>query len=236
VSDRESGKTFSCNSFKRLLYHYQADELPEPQRRDMDRHLEVCPGCARRLAVEDVFLTGIKSRLHRSEAPPGLRTRVRAALGEEPPARSLSAWFRAPWLVPAAASVLLVLLLSPALGRFSEPPWAMPAGVVHVEREVTVVALPCDRAGLALHRQKSCGDPSHLNALKIGPDQYWSISLDQDSGRDLAVDHDMRGHVLRVEGDLYTGIRTLHLSGFKDLGVTGLSAAMLPLGATPTQR
>jgi len=108
----------------------------------------------------------------------------------------------------------------------------MPAGVVHVDREVTVVDLWCDRAGLDLHLQKSCSDPSHLNALRIGPDQYWNISLDQDSGRELAVDHDMRGHVLRVEGDLYTGIRTLHLSGFTDLGVTGLSAAVLPAGAT----
>ena len=116
------------------------------------------------------------------------------------------------------------------------PARTRPAGVVHVDREVTVVDLRCDRAGLALHRQKSCRDPNHLNALRIGPDQYWSISLDQDSGRDLAVDHEMRGHVLRVEGDLYTGIRTLHLSGFTDLGVSRLSAGLMPASAPETRR
>ena len=43
----------SCSDFKRKLFHYQADELPEDERLEMDAHLDECPGCAHRLEVEE---------------------------------------------------------------------------------------------------------------------------------------------------------------------------------------
>jgi anti-sigma factor (TIGR02949 family) len=201
-------KTHLCRRFERDLFHFQAGELPEDEQRALADHVDGCPGCARRLEVEDGFLRGLKGRLGREEAPPELRVRVREALENQAAPRRSPGWLRTPWLVPAAAALLLAVLLIPAM-----PPWA---GVMHVEREVTVVDIDCEGAGRTLEEQRLCAHPHHLNALKVGPDQYWNISLQQEAGRRLVADREMRGHRVLVTGDLYTSIRTLHVTGFAD--------------------
>ena len=217
----------SCGAFRRKLYHFQAGELPEGQREAFSRHLGDCPDCARRLAVEDEILGALKGRLRRVPAPPGLDERVRAALRQETGSGGFLAWFRSPWLVPAAAALLLAVLLMPALGGFGVSGSGSPAGVVRVDTEVVVVDLDCDRAGKTLAQQRRCEHPLHLNALKVSPGRYWSVSLDQELSRHLVADEEMRGHRLHVEGDLYTGIRTLRLSDFTDLGMVGVSARVI---------
>lgn len=214
-------RTHLCRRFERDLFHFQAAELPEDEQRALADHVDGCPGCARRLEVEDGFLRGLKGRLGREEAPPELRDRVREALENQAAPRRSPGWLRTPWLVPAAAALLLAVLLIPAM-----PPWA---GVMHVEREVTVVDIDCEGAGRTLEEQRRCTHPHHLNALKVGPDQYWNVSLQQEAGRRLVTDREMRGHRILVTGDLYTSSRTLHVTGFADQDLEGsLSAAVTP--------
>lgn len=220
-------KTHLCRRFERDLFHFQAGELPEDEQRALADHVDECPGCARRLEIENGFLRGLKGRLGRVEAPPELRVRVREALGGEATSRRSPGWLRNPWLVPAAAALLLAILLIPTM-----PPWA---GIMHVEREVTVVDIDCDTAGRTLEQQRHCAHPHHLNALKIGPNQYWNISLQQAAGRRLVADREMRGHRVLVTGDLVTSIRTLQLTGFTDRDLEGsLSAGLTPASA-PSQ-
>jgi hypothetical protein len=88
--------------------------------------------------------------------------------------------------------------------------------VVSVDRHVTVVDIDCEGMGWTLAQQRQCTHPHHLNALKVGPDQYWNISLDQELGRRLVADREMRGHRLHVVGDLYSSIHTLRLASFTD--------------------
>lgn len=209
MMNHEHQKTPVCRKFERELYHLQAGELPEDEQRTLREHASACGPCARLLEVEDSLLRSLKRRLVRAEAAPDLRVRVREALEQQALPGRFTSWLRAPWLVPAAAALVLALLLIPTL-----PP-AM-TGVVQVEREVTVVDIDCASAGRTVEQQRHCTHPHHLNALQVGPEQYWNISLDREAGRRLVADREMRGHRLRVVGDLYTGIKTLHLTSFID--------------------
>ncbi len=222
MKDEVTKKTVSCDKFRRDLYHLQAGELPEAEQLALAGHAEDCLCCGQLLAFEEAFLRGLKRRLSRAAAPPELRASVREALDREAVPVTFGAWLRAPWLIPAAAALVLALLLVPALTRIGR-------GVVPVEREVTLVDLDCDRAGLTFEQQRRCTDPRHLNAFKIGPAKYWTIGVDPESDRALVVDRDARGHQLHVVGNLYTNIRTLHVTSHTDQGAVGLSTDLQPV-------
>ena len=80
--DLQVRKPVNCTIFAHWLVHFQADELPEADRAALQEHIDVCAGCQRRLEVEDRFLDVLRERMPRVPAPPGLETRVRAALEE----------------------------------------------------------------------------------------------------------------------------------------------------------
>ncbi|NIW35703.1 MAG: hypothetical protein GWN32_03930, partial [Gemmatimonadetes bacterium] len=83
----------NCHLFKDSIVHFQAGELSAEEHEAMLEHLNGCEGCARRLEVEEGILRGVKAKLDREVAPPGLETRIRAALdAEAPPARS-GGWY-----------------------------------------------------------------------------------------------------------------------------------------------
>ena len=212
------GKRLNCNVFRQSIYHFQADELPESERQALQEHLDACTDCATRLEVEESFLRGIKARVVRAPAPPGLETRIRAALEQRRVSvRGSSAWFRAPWFAAAAASLLLALLLLPWTDSPFDREQSTP--VLQVEQEVTVVDHDCDRAGLSYPQQRGCRNERHLNALKLQDGSYWNIGVDEEASRDLLLDPHMRGHRILVRGDLYPAIRTLELRGSRDLGL-----------------
>ena len=94
--------------------------------------------------------------------------------------------------------------------------------------EVMLVDLNCDRAGLTFEQQRRCTNPLHLNVFKVGPAEYWTIGVDPDSDRGLLVDRNARGHQLHVVGNLYTRIRTLHVTSHTDKGAVGLSTDLRP--------
>jgi anti-sigma factor RsiW len=133
-----------CAAFKRSLFHFQADEIPETNRTPLEEHLADCQCCAGRLAFEDGMLSGVRKRLGAGEPPPGLETRVRASLRQASPAGATRGWFRAPLSVAAiAASLLLAVLLVPlgdATGLPTQASGEPYAGTVRV------VDLDCHRA------------------------------------------------------------------------------------------
>ena len=221
MKDEFAKKTVSCDKFRRDLYHLQAGELSEAEQLALAGHAGECSCCGRLLAFEEAFLRGLKRRLSRAPAPPELRASVREALEREALPVRFGAWLRAPWLVPAAAALVLALLLVPALSRIGN-------GVRTVDREVLLVDLDCDRSGLTFEQQRRCTNPLHLNAFKVGPGEYWTIGVDPDSDRGLVVDRSVRGHRLHVVGDLYTRFRTLHVTSHTDHGAVELSTDLRP--------
>lgn len=216
MNKQERDQVLDCRIFQLNLYHFQADELSDAERRPLQDHLDGCEICARRLAVEDDLLRCLRQRLRRAPAPAELQWRVRSALRE---ARGASSWMglRRPWLTAAAASVLLLVLLVPGMrGLFQGR--SSPGERFGLEREVTLVDLDCDRAGASLEQQRRCHHPHHINALRLASGEHWNLSLDGADARLLALRHDMRGHRLRVQGDFVPALRALRLTRFSDLG------------------
>lgn len=210
MTQRTSGKSADCRRLERDLFHFQAGELPEVEMRSIARHLDECPGCARREQIERDLLKVVKSRFSSVPAPPGLRDRIVANLPSDRGGMRIGGWWRAQWLVPVLASLTLVVLLVPGLPRL--------AGVLEVERDVVVVDIDCEMAGKTLAQQRGCLHPHHLNALRVSEGVYWNVALGDPVGRLIASDRELRGARLRVRGDLYTRIRTLHVGGYEVAG------------------
>jgi mycothiol system anti-sigma-R factor len=201
-----------CRAFRDRIYHFQADEIPDAERGEFQAHLDACAECARVLEFEDGFLRVLEARIPRESAPPGLETRIRAALRAEAPSPRRLAWYRSPWFAAAAAVVLLVLLIVPTL----DGPWLDPrdgaAGAVQIaSRELVLVDLECDRAGRTLEQQRRCNHPHHVNALKTAEGNYWNISPDQTGYGRLVHDPELRGRRMMIDGVYYPGINTLHI-------------------------
>jgi anti-sigma factor (TIGR02949 family) len=202
-----------CQTFQRWIYHYQAEEIPEAERQDFEDHLDACPACARRLEIEERFLGALTRRLPREPAPPGLATRVRAALRAEAPDPSRIPWYRTSWFAATAAALLLVVILIPSLSSGPGFSGLAPVGeVIAISgEEVVVVDLDCDRAGMDLRYQRDCNHPDHVNALKTADGRYWHISPDQEAYGRLIHDLEVRGRKLVVDGQYYPAINTLHI-------------------------
>jgi mycothiol system anti-sigma-R factor len=205
-----------CRTFRDSIYHYLDNELHESERSRLQQHLDGCPGCGRYLEFEDRFSGSLRARLPRLGAPEGLLDRVTSALDREGASRRRRSRVRtyvgaAGFM--AAAGVLVALGLP---GRWFGSSAGSPP--VHVVREVTVVDEECDRAGISAERQRGCKKADHLNALKLKDGSYWNLSLDGPEARHIAAEPLDRGRRLVVEGDLYTPIRTLHVTHVRDPG------------------
>lgn len=204
----------TCESFDRHVYAFQAGELSGEEHERFQTHLDHCDRCARALEVETSFLAGFKGRLERTPAPPGLETRIRAALREEAPdpVRGAWSWLRAPWFAAAAACALLVGLLAVGLPLVPGPtPGGQVGEAVLVSRQGTIVDYDCDRAGAPLDLQKDCTHPGHVNALKMADGSYLQFSLAGEVSRDLVVDRSRRGSRVVVQGDYYPRIHTIEV-------------------------
>lgn len=209
-------KTVDCYAFRDWIPHFQADEVDDAQRQALQEHLDGCADCARRLELEDGFLRALKARLPRHVAPPGLETRVRAALDETASSEHVE-WYRRPWFAAAAAAVLLAALILPGLGDPGYQPG--PQGAVLIEgREVLVVDRECDRAGRSMDQQRRCTHPLHVNALKLAGGNYWNLAADEEAARQMLLDRDLRGSRLVVSGQYYPGLHTLHVTGYEVVG------------------
>lgn len=207
-------KPVTCEIFGHWLVHYQADEVPEDDRRSLEDHLHGCDGCQRRLALENGFLEVIRARMPRVPAPPGLETRVRAALESSGPRASAGSWLSRPWFAAVAASLLLAILLVPGIGD----PVGLVRSVTAVSGQiVTVIDRDCAEAGYSIEQQRRCRMPHHLNVLLRDDGSYWNLSLDREINKMILLDPEMRGHRLVVDGDLYGAIHTLGIRDYRDL-------------------
>jgi anti-sigma factor (TIGR02949 family) len=220
MTQEKTGKPADCRHVERQLFHYQAGELPDAEMRSIAGHIDECAGCARREQIENELLGVLKARMPRIPAPPGLRDRIVSNLPEEKSGIGLARLWRAQWLVPVAAALLLVVLLVPGLPRL--------AGVLDVEREVVVVDIDCEVVGKSLAQQRLCKHPHHLNALRVTDGSYWNVGLGDETGRLIAADRELRGARLKVRGEFYAQIRTLHVDSYEVAGnVAELDSAQL---------
>lgn len=207
-----------CSAVSLQIFHYQADELPPAERRAVRTHLDMCPACSRRLAVEDELLCALRTRLRRRDPAPELRPRVLAALWESSPVRRSRGLWRA-WLGAAALCATLGVAISGMAGALPEEGRVGRTACQQVREVAVVVDLICDRAGKPMRQQRSCREQLHVNGLRLSEGQYWSLLVDASNAREVALDPEMRGHRLRVGGELLREFNSLRLTQFEDLGL-----------------
>jgi len=217
----------NCKAFHDRIFLLQAGELPEAERLDCQSHLDACEACLDRLRFEDAALGALKAKLARASAPPGLETRIRAALRTDPARSGRVRWYRAGWFAAAAVAAVLVLLLLRPSFRSAELLTPGTAGGA-TSGTVTVVDLDCDRAGRSLEQQRRCTQRLHLNALKLADGTYWTIDTDPAEFRYLMLDPRERGQTLRVVGRLLGGTNVIRLESVDRLDARRLSPARYP--------
>jgi hypothetical protein len=210
----------SCSVFREWVYHLQADELAEADRETLLGHAEVCATCEWTLEVENSMLRGLKARLGREKAPPGLGDRIRDSLRAEAasfPARGRLSWLTTPGASALAATALLAALLVPQLiDMGSGTPEALVGSKLRVVRPVTIVDHECDAAGRSLAEQRDCRNARHLNVLKVADGTYWNVNLDHPSAHDIVLQPSQRGRRIVVEADFYPELHTVRLIGIRD--------------------
>ena len=200
----------NCQAFRERIFLLQAGELSGPERRDCESHLAACPSCTARLRFEDGMLRTLEAKLPRESAPPGLETRIRAALRTERAPRAGGAgWLPSRWLVASAAAAAVLALVALAVSG----PWRGRGTAADrpASGTVTVVDLDCDRVGRSYEEQRRCLDPAHVNALKLADGSYWTIAAEPAEFRYLQNDPALRGHKLRVVGRLVGGSNVLRV-------------------------
>lgn len=206
-------ESVDCGTFRAWVYHLQADEIAEDDRRRLLVHADACRSCAGRLEVEEGLLRALKRRLERAEIPPGLEGSIREALARE--ARGggsgIGSSVRTRGASALAAAVLLGGLLVPAILEGPGRANAVGSDALRVVKATTIVDYDCDAAGRDPAEQRKCRNARHLNVLKVADAVYWNVNLDHPSARDIVLDPDQRGRRVVIVADFYPDLRTVHL-------------------------
>lgn len=65
-----------CREVGKVVFLYIDDEMEESLVLSFRQHIELCPGCARRIVVTERLLSLVRERCVRSPAPDRLRRRI----------------------------------------------------------------------------------------------------------------------------------------------------------------
>jgi mycothiol system anti-sigma-R factor len=74
---------FTCEETFRRLDDYLDRELSDREMQLVREHLKVCAACANEFEFETSVLSGVRAKLQRIAAPPGLMARISHALSRE---------------------------------------------------------------------------------------------------------------------------------------------------------
>ena len=114
--------------FADKLEAYALGQLSEPEKLDVESHLQVCAACADEVRAIDEVLQAIAESTPPVQPPASLRQRVLAAVAEVPQERArvsapVDVPRRSAWrMVPLAAAAVLVLAVGVGRRRASRAP------------------------------------------------------------------------------------------------------------------
>jgi len=152
-------------------------------------------------------------------APPGLRERIQAALAVEAAQHAAAAVRRRRLYRPAlglalAASLLIAILLPPALrpGGFLRP--AVTAGPRHIHYQGVVVCVDCAALGEPLEVQASCRSETHGSGLRLEDGALVRFTRRTAARPEPLVDPSLRGRQIVLDGDLYETIGYLEVTSY----------------------
>jgi len=202
-----------CTTFRDRIVGFLGDEMAADERQRHQAHLDGCPACAERLDAERSFERAIRARLRPVPAPPGLETRVRAALRSEATGGrgARLPWWRSAWLATAAAAALAAVLLSVGpVPRFDGP-----AGSAVFRGRV--VDHHCDLYGLSIEQQRDCLDDAHQNAIRLDDGDYIRLAIDDRDRHGALLTRDARGLEVEVSGRWFRATHTLAVTDVRGL-------------------
>ena len=202
-----------CTTFQGRIAGFLGDEMAVDERARQQAHLDACPGCAERLEAERSFEHALRGRLPRVPAPPGLETRVRAAIRSEATPNDGPAvpWWRNAWLATAASAALaVVLLLAGPVPTFDGPP----ASTTFRGR---VVDLNCDAHGLTIEQQRDCHDASHHNAIRLDNGTVVRLAVDDPARHGSLLANAARGRQVEVSGRYFRATGTVAVADVRGL-------------------
>jgi anti-sigma factor (TIGR02949 family) len=202
-----------CTTFRERIVGFLGDEMAADERERHQAHLDGCHACADRLDAERSFERAIRARLRPATAPPGLETRVRAALRSEASGDrgARVPWWRNAWLATAAAAALAAVLFF--VGPV--PTFDGPAGSAAFRGRI--VDHHCDLYGLTIEQQRDCLDDAHQNALRLDDGGYVLLAIDERDRHGSLLTRDARGLEVEVSGRFFRATRTIAVADVRGL-------------------
>jgi len=73
-----------CRGVRQVIFLYVDNEMGEELHIAFEEHISVCPHCAQRIEYTRNWLTLVKRRCSRVQAPESLRRRIRTSLRHSP--------------------------------------------------------------------------------------------------------------------------------------------------------
>lgn len=212
-----------CKEVLNRLVFFVDGELPLSETGKIQRHVEACQACGKRAGFEGWFRDTL-GQLEYHQIPPGLDTRIQAALKEvddQSDRLRFRAWKWASSLVsrPAlgtAVAGLLVAMFWLGLpqglqnGAFGPGTSLALAGeAVHVKGHL--VCAGCSAAGVPIEAQRHCKKYGHMTGLLTSEGDLLNF-VNKPEVQDLLFTPPMRGTEVEVEGRLYEEIGYIDVS------------------------
>jgi anti-sigma factor RsiW len=114
----------TCSEAGALIPAWVDQELSVQDSAALERHLKVCPDCAKEASLHGAFVAGLKEQLPKIQIPPDLKARVmnrlRSSQIPSPAPERFGRWIREGVLAGAALVALVLVLAHP---RDSQSAW-----------------------------------------------------------------------------------------------------------------
>ena len=206
-----------CNEVLNRLVFFVDGEHPLSETDRIRRHVEECQACGKRVGFEGWFRDTL-GQLEYHQTPPGLDTRIQAALKEVDDQTDrwrfrvwkwASSLISRPALGTAVAGLLVAVFwlgLPPSFQDGTIGPGislALAGEVVHLQGHL--VCAGCNAAGVPIEEQRHCKKYGHMTGLLTSEGDLLNF-VNRPEVQDLLFTPPMRGTEVEVEGRLYEEI------------------------------
>ena len=136
----------TCKTFRKYLYAFADGELETRENLEALEHLNMCPSCCRKVAVQQALRASLARVYEADVAPPALHDRVHAGVGRTRDTAIARRTLRV--LVPLAAAAAVGFLLLRTFGPESAP---IPAPAVAFAEQIVNRHQACQQHGAGHH-------------------------------------------------------------------------------------
>ena len=210
----------NCQEITDRLVFFVDGELPLSESEPVRQHLESCEPCARRARAESAVREAVAATDYHP-APPGLETRIRAALdtaAAAPRRRLVPLWFDRVLSRPVLGAVTAALLV--AVGWLAVASFSGSNAIAAVSLQGTLVCADCNAGGVPIEAQRRCKTYGHSTALltEAGDVVHFVKPDDPDPEvQELLFAPPRRGTRVGIDGRLFRDIGYIEIDHIAEL-------------------